>query len=453
VVYSQIVSDWKRGKGKRVSTKLGVPELGERLRAARLSKGRSLSDLANTVGVTKGYLSRLEGGKSKPSAETLTRIAKALQLELGPLSVLAGYLPEDVKQILYRYPAEAPAVLRETFGGYAVDRTEAPHRQQSSASDVAKAPIPRHKRGVAKLYEIVHGDCFEWMDERASNSIHAVVTDPPYGLKEYTEVEKSKLRRGRGGVWRIPPTFDGCTRGPLPRFTILTEEEKTALRDFFARWGEKVFRVLMPGGHVFIATNPLVSHLVYVALMGAGFEKRGEIIRLVQTLRGGDRPKNAHKEFDEVTVMPRSGWEPWGLFRKPCEGRVQDNLRKWRTGGLRRLSDEQPFGDVIRSAPTRGIEREIAPHPSLKPQAFMRQIVRAALPLGDGVVLDPFMGAGSTIAAACAVGYRSIGIELDNEFYDIATRAIPRLASLTPNGADNGALVPSASERPTLFEW
>jgi site-specific DNA-methyltransferase (adenine-specific) len=166
--------------------------------------------------------------------------------------------------------------------------------------------------------------------------------------------------------------------------------------------------VLVPGGHVFIAANPLLSHLVYIALTESGFEKRGEIIRLVQTLRGGDRPKNAHEEFRDVTVMPRSAWEPWGLFRKPCEGRVQDNLRKWKTGGLRRLGPDQPFCDVIQSSPTRSVEREIAPHPSLKPQAFMRQIVRAALPLGEGIVLDPFMGGGSTIAAAHAVGYGSI---------------------------------------------
>jgi site-specific DNA-methyltransferase (adenine-specific) len=195
----------------------------------------------------------------------------------------------------------------------------------------------------------------------------------------------------------------------------------------------------VPGGHVFIATNPLLSHIVYEAIERAGFEKRGEIIRLVQTLRGGDRPKNAHKEFSDVTVMPRSCWEPWGLFRKPCEGRVQDNLRKWKTGGLRRISNDQPFCDIIKSSPTRTSEREIAPHPSLKPQAFMRQIVRAALPLGQGVILDPFMGAGSTIAAACAVGYRSIGIESDPEFYRIAVKAIPQLAVLPITGRMSGS--------------
>jgi site-specific DNA-methyltransferase (adenine-specific) len=260
------------------------------------------------------------------------------------------------------------------------------------------------------------------------------VTDPPYGLKEYTPEEKQKLRNGRGGVWRIPPSFDGCERSPLPRFTVLTEADRTALRQFFTEFARRAFRVLVPGGHVFIATNPLLSHLVYLPLMDAGFEKRGEIIRLVQTLRGGDRPKNAHDEFAQVTVMPRSGWEPWGLFRKPCEGRVQDNLRKWKTGGLRRVSEYEPFADVIPSAPTRPEEREISPHPSLKPQAFMRQIVRAALPLGVGVVLDPFMGGGSTIAAAIAVGYESIGLELDPVFFSMAERAIPQLCELRVNG-------------------
>ncbi|MCZ6675751.1 MAG: DNA methyltransferase [Candidatus Poribacteria bacterium] len=300
---------------------------------------------------------------------------------------------------------------------------------------------------------MVQADCFRWLQEQSDNSIHAVVTDPPYGLKEYTDKEKSKLRRGRGGVWRIPPAFDGCARRPLPRFTVLTDEEKDALRDFFFRWATLALRVLVPGGHVFIATNPLISHLVYAPLIEAGFEKRGEIIRLVQTLRGGDRPKNAHEEFDGVTVMPRSCWEPWGLFRKPCDGRVQDNLRKWKTGGLRRISDTQPFCDVIKSAPTRSAERDIVPHPSLKPQAFMRQIVRAALPLGEGIILDPFMGGGSTIAAACAVGYKSIGIESDSEFYEMAVQAIPRLSALVFN--ENGTVADTMTQnaiQQTLFE-
>ncbi len=87
---------------------------------------------------------------------------------------------------------------------------------------------------------------------------------------------------------------------------------------------------------------------------------------------------------------------------------------------------------VIASAPTRNNERALAPHPSLKPQAFLRQVVRGALPLGEGIVLDPFAGAGSTLAAAEALGYRSIGIEKDAHYFEIARKAIPRLAEFRP---------------------
>jgi DNA modification methylase len=63
-----------------------------------------------------------------------------------------------------------------------------------------------------ELYTIYHCDAFEWLRERRRNSIHAVVTDPPYGLVEYRPEELAKMKAGRGGVWRIPPSFDGAKR-------------------------------------------------------------------------------------------------------------------------------------------------------------------------------------------------------------------------------------------------
>ena len=62
----------------------------------------------------------------------------------------------------------------------------------------------------------------------------------------------------------------------------------------------------------------------------------------------------------------------------------------------------------------------------------MRQLVRASLPLDEGVVLDPFMGSGSTVAAASACGLDSIGIEIDAQYFELAKSAIPQLAMYTP---------------------
>lgn len=276
-------------------------------------------------------------------------------------------------------------------------------------------------------------DAIHFLSELPPNSIHAVVTDPPYGVIEYEDKHHQKLRSGRGGVWRIPPSFDGVKRSPLPRFTVLSEDELNRLSSFFSALAYGLHRALVPGGHVFMAANPLLSSMVFHAFQTAGFEKRGEVIRLVQTLRGGDRPKGAEKEFSDVSMMARSCWEPWGMFRKSFSGPASTNLRTWGTGGLRRISDTEPFKDVILCSPTRGREREIAPHPSLKPQRFLRQVVRAALPLGIGIIYDPFAGSGSTLAAAEAVGYRAIGTDRDAQYFGIGTKAFSSLSTLDIN--------------------
>jgi DNA modification methylase len=355
---------------------------------------------------------------------TVAQITHEVSARIGPTaaSSIRSYLRLNTPKLFvkvdrghYRVREQAQAIL--------------PLVDQRNGASTSRTVAPREafRFGNATL---IHGDCFQWLATAQTDSIEAVVTDPPYGLVEYSEIEQNKLREGRGGVWRIPPSFDGNKRAPLPRFTVLSRDDIVELERFFFAWARLLFPILVPGAHVIVASNPLLSFVVASAVTRAGFERRGEIIRLTMTMRGGDRPKAAHTEFAEVSVMPRSMWEPWLMFRKPVDGRVQDNLRRWKTGGFRRPSKDQPFGDVIPSAPTRKQERSLAPHPSLKPQTFMRKIVRAVLPLGEGTVLDPFAGAGSTLAAAEAVGYRSIGIEKDSRYFDAAREALPKLRAL-----------------------
>ncbi len=194
----------------------------------------------------------------------------------------------------------------------------------------------------------------------------------------------------------------------------------------------------------------------------AGYEMRATIVRVYHGFRGGDRPKNAEKEFPSVCVTPRGKYEPWLLFRKPIsEKTVAQNLRKWGTGGLRMLAGDRPLPDLIPSGRTPRREQEISDHPSLKPQHLLRVLVRSLLPLGEGVLLDPFMGSGSTLAAATAVGYPSIGIELDPIYYESAVASIPQLSMLypmfrgeslhDPEAMEPAALGQAAREAPTLF--
>lgn len=293
---------------------------------------------------------------------------------------------------------------------------------------------------------IIHADCFDWLSRLPENSLHAVVTDPPYGVREYDDHELDKRAKGKGGIWRLPPSFDGSSRAPLPRFTALDLKDRNRLSLFFTEWARLTVRALKPGGHVVIATNAFIAALLYEALARGGLEFRGQLIRMVRTLRGGDRPKNAEKEFPDIASLPRGCYEPWGLFRKPVPARmtVAECLRTHQTGGLRRLPDGRPFEDVILSERTSRQERDIANHPSLKPQSFMRQVVYAALPLGKGVIADPFMGAGSTIAAAEATGLHAIGVERHLDYYSMAAEAIEELARIGKERRRTKPMIPES---------
>lgn len=325
-----------------------------------------------------------------------------------------------------------------------------------SNKPLKEALTPQHEtlRGLVLDYRpafigrsscVIHADCFEWLSRLPENSLHSIVTDPPYGVKEYDLDQIEKRANGSGGVWRIPPSFDGHTRSPLPRFTAFNRKERKQIQQFFVEWARVAVHALRPGGHVFIASNTFLSQLVFSALVEGGLEFRGEVIRLVRTLRGGDRPKNAEEEFPEVSSLPRGCYEPWGVLRKPLlpKMKVSDCLREFQTGGLRRTPDGKPFSDVILSGRTPQREKKIAPHPSLKPQAFLRQLVHTALPLGSGVIADPFSGSGSTIAAAEAVGVTAVGAERYLDYFEMSVESIPRLAALKVEA-------PEAEEAPLL---
>ena len=296
------------------------------------------------------YLSEVERDAS------VGEITQAVEAELGqtvaPSSVrsylrLGDDLLTRTARGRYRLAERQPTVIGDGVATY-------------GAAAAAAAPAVAY--GSASLFQ---DDCLSWLATRAPNSIHAVVTDPPYGLVEYSGREQAKLRAGRGGVWRLPPSFDGHVRSPVPRFTVLSDRDLARLESFFLEWARALYPVLVPGANVLVASNPLVSYRVAAVVTEAGFERRGEIVRRVMTMRGGDRPKNAHEEFPDVSVMPRSMWEPWLTFRKPLDGRVQDNLRKWGVGGFRRISADRPFGDVIDSGPhaAGGALHRAAPQP------------------------------------------------------------------------------------------
>ena len=129
---------------------------------------------------------------------------------------------------------------------------------------------------------IVNDDCFHFLKQLPNDSIDAIVTDPPYGVKEYDLEQIEKMKNGNGGVWRIPPSFDGNLRSPLPRFTSLNQKEIQRLKNYFEEFGKLIAQKLKPGGHAFIASNSFLSIHVFGSISNSELQFRVKLSDLLE---------------------------------------------------------------------------------------------------------------------------------------------------------------------------
>ncbi|HET8761224.1 MAG TPA: site-specific DNA-methyltransferase, partial [Nitrospiria bacterium] len=156
--------------------------------------------------------------------------ATTSQIERGVQHLLGRSAPSSVRSYL-RLNTDS-LFVRSTRGHYSLLENVPPAHSVDPPNDVRD--FPSFSVGNTRVY---NADCLEWLRTHPQNSVHAVVTDPPYGLFEYTPEQQEKLRNGHGGVWRIPPSFDGAKRSPLPRFTVLSDNDLRNLERFFFEWG------------------------------------------------------------------------------------------------------------------------------------------------------------------------------------------------------------------------
>ncbi|MBI3397728.1 MAG: N-6 DNA methylase, partial [Deltaproteobacteria bacterium] len=92
--------------------------LGQKIRSLRLGKGLSIKKLSAILKINYTYISHIERDKSIPSESLLKKIAKKLSADEEELKILSGKIPEDIKTILYKYPREAPMLIRDALGSY-----------------------------------------------------------------------------------------------------------------------------------------------------------------------------------------------------------------------------------------------------------------------------------------------------------------------------------------------
>jgi site-specific DNA-methyltransferase (adenine-specific) len=277
-------------------------------------------------------------------------------------------------------------------------------------------------------YKLICSDNIVAMKSMNSNSIDACITDPPYGMEI----------AGVGWDHNVPPVDT---------------------------WKE-VYRVLKPGAFVLSFCAPEFYHRMAVNVEDAGFRPLDMIFWLVTTkMAKANRLKPTH--------------EPIFVAQKPVEGSIEKNFEKWGcgkinidrarvpwegkppTGWIKGGSKRRAFGGNVAKANdlkvketedanpngrypsnivghfdhpdhqkyfyaprvTRKERGEYNNHPTPKPISLMRYLCRIYAPEA-GLVIDPFMGSGSTGIAALQEKQNFVGIDMSQEYVDISKRRI-----------------------------
>jgi DNA modification methylase len=124
--------------------------------------------------------------------------------------------------------------------------------------------------------------------------------------------------------------------------------------------------------------------------------------------------------------------EHWILVRKPPEGTLLDNYRAWGTGFLnvRGITDDKVATNLLRFKRISRKESAGNPHPTPKPVAQMRRLVRLVTP-PKGRILDPFAGSGSTGEAALVEGFSALLVEPVDEYFRYCQKRLRKVAPET----------------------
>lgn len=278
------------------------------------------------------------------------------------------------------------------------------------------------------------GDCFEKLKQIPDNSIDMCLTDPPYFLDTLgDEWDTDNIEK------RLPTDKNGKKPaiGSLPKGMKFDPQQGVRFQEFMAKVSVEIFRVLKPGGFFISFSQARLYHRMTIAVEDAGFEIRDMI---GWTYKGQakafsqdhiiDLQKNLTAEEKEKLKKELSGWktpqlkpciEPMCLAQKPTEGKFIDNWQKYGVGLMNTnatFEGEFPGNIIPVSKPSKKEKGDFNDHVSVKPVKLCSHLIDLFCPKG-GTVLDPFLGSGTTLVAAEAVGRNSIGFEISSKYFDI----------------------------------
>lgn len=234
---------------------------------------------------------------------------------------------------------------------------------------------------------IYHGEALAVLGDLEPASVDVLLTDPPYSSGGMFRSDRAAEPSAKYRGWS--QSEDGSSRKPTAEYGSFGGDcrDQWSWIRWCAAWGTETLRVVRPSGLAYQFTDWRQLPATTDAMQWAGWTWQGFIV-----------------------------WDK-GVGR-PIKGRFRNHLEYvvWATNGAHK-GDETQYPSVLISVPTVGSnERE---HVTQKPVALLKEML-SIVPGDQHRVLDPFMGSGSTLVAAKALGHRVVGIELDERYCEIA---------------------------------
>ena len=266
--------------------------------------------------------------------------------------------------------------------------------------DHVAAPVARPQW----LDTIIKGDCVAALDAMPDHSVDAIFADPPYNL----QLEGDLRRPDQSMVDAVDDHWD--------------QFESFGAYDAFTRaWLLAARRVLKPNGTIWVSGTQHVIFSVGYAMQQLGFK----ILNDIAWEKPNPPPNLSCRYFTHATETIL--WAAKNEKSKHCFN-YQD--MKQENGGKQMKS-------VWRLTAPKTEEKRFGKHPTQKPVALVARCILASTREGD-LVLDPFLGGGTTAVAALENKRRAIGIELEDKNIQLAVRRAENSASLFthPNGSE-----------------
>lgn len=313
---------------------------------------------------------------------------------------------------------------------------------------------------TAYMNTVQLGDCLEHMRRMPANSIDMVCTDPPYFLDGLDANWNKKSLDSKGASSLV---------GNLPKGMKFDRNQSKKFREFYETIAAEVFRVLKPGGAFLSFSSPRLYHAMATAVEEAGFEIRDMLAWIytqsqvkafsqdhiidkdkIKTAAEKESLKDLCKDWKTPQLKPAI--EPICLAVKPIEGRYIDNFEKYGVGLMNTSADtkvgaENDFfpSNIVTTEegasgnpemdrvflvgkPTKAEKGDFNTHLSVKPVALIGHLVKLFTKEG-AVVLDPFMGSGTTAVACLQTKRNYIGFDINTEYIEIAAKRITQTSS------------------------